>query len=117
MSTDVAMRQLASRIVDQGIPQKLIAKKMGMSESRFSRWVNQKAEKGKKPPSISTHEMDRLKDYRKQLLDALSAEGDAATLSPAVTTPLIAAEQERERNRTALQRPRRTKIPNKTHAK
>lgn len=42
MDTNEAIRQRVSRLVDLGVSQKVLAKKMGLTETRFSRWLNQK---------------------------------------------------------------------------
>lgn len=66
MDTNEAIRQRVSRLIDLGVSQKVLAKKMGLSETRFSRWVNQKQE-----VVIPVSALDGFLKYLDELSDAI----------------------------------------------
>lgn len=68
MDTNERIRQQVSRLVDKGVSQKMLAKKMGMTETKFSRWLNQKTT----PPIVlSVAAMDGFGRYVTELSEAI----------------------------------------------
>lgn len=76
MDTNEAIRKQVVRLIDQGISQKVLAKKMGVSPTWLSRWVNQKRDR---PLVLKVAAMDGLARYVAELTDALKEPGVAAT--------------------------------------
>jgi transcriptional regulator with XRE-family HTH domain len=66
VDTNEAIRQRVSRLVDLGVSQKVLAKKMGLTETRFSRWLNQKRD-----VDIPVSAMDGFIAYIDELADAI----------------------------------------------
>lgn len=66
MDTNEAMRQQVLRLIDLGVTQAEIAKRMGTSVSWLSRWVNQKRDA---VPDV--REMDLLHRYLEEMRRAL----------------------------------------------
>lgn len=62
MDTNVALRLQAWRLVRLGINQKVIAGRMGMKESAFSRWLRQEVQR---PATVSA--LDGLRQYLSDL--------------------------------------------------
>jgi transcriptional regulator with XRE-family HTH domain len=63
VSTNEEVRKRARLLVAQGLNQKALAKNMGMSETKFSRWFRG----GEAAPVLSTDEADRFFDYVKMM--------------------------------------------------
>jgi transposase-like protein len=68
MDTNEAIRKQVVRLIDQGVSQKVLAKKMGVSPTWLSRWVNQKRER---PMVLKVAAMDGLAHYVAELTAAL----------------------------------------------
>ena len=73
MDTNEALRQRALRLITLGCSQKIIAAKMGLQASTFSRWVNHKDEIG--PVSVTA--LDGFNAYVQELVAALTDPPDA----------------------------------------
>jgi len=67
VDTNESLRQRALRLVTLGCSQKILAAKMGMQASTFSRWLNQKDDIG--PVSVTA--LDGFNGYIQELRDAL----------------------------------------------
>lgn len=65
MSTNRALRKRVRALVAAGISQKVIAAKLGKSESWVSRWL--KAGDKSTSPVFTVDQMDRLYDYLREL--------------------------------------------------
>lgn len=75
MATDEALRQRTLRLINNyGVSQKVLAARMGMSESRFSRWLNKKT--GAR--AITVVEMDGLERYVLELEESLRSDKGSA---------------------------------------
>lgn len=61
------------RLVKHGVSQKVLAGKMGMAPSTFSKWLNQKHGIG--PASVTA--LDGFNTYVQELMSALSEEPEA----------------------------------------
>jgi transcriptional regulator with XRE-family HTH domain len=70
VDTNEALRQRALRLVTLGCSQKILAAKMGMQASTFSRWLNQKNDVG--PVSVTA--LDGFNAYVEELADALASD-------------------------------------------
>lgn len=68
VDTNESLRQRALRLITHGVSQKVLAGKMGMKPSTFSRWLNQKA--GINPASVTA--LDGFNAYVHELNVALS---------------------------------------------
>lgn len=68
MDTNEAIRQRVLSLIDQGVSQKVLATKMGVSQTWLSRWVNQK---GDRPLVLTVAAMDGLSRYVAALTEAL----------------------------------------------
>ncbi len=68
VDTNESLRQRALRLVTRGVSQKVLAGKMGMTPSTFSRWLNQKD--GINPASVTA--LDGFNAYVHELADALA---------------------------------------------
>lgn len=75
METNVALRIYAWRLTQLGIVQKVLAASMGMSETKFSRWLKQEG------PPASVKALDGLRAFRDKLREETLF--DVETLSPA----------------------------------
>jgi transcriptional regulator with XRE-family HTH domain len=71
VDTNESLRQRALRLVTLGCSQKILAAKMGMQASTFSRWLNQKDEIG--PVSVTA--LDGFNAYLQELAEALADDG------------------------------------------
>jgi transcriptional regulator with XRE-family HTH domain len=71
VSTNEAIRQRVSRLIDLGVSQKVLAKKMGLTETWFSRWVNQKQEL-----VIPVSALDGFAKYLHELSEAVRSAED-----------------------------------------
>jgi len=71
VDTNESLRQRALRLVTLGCSQKILAAKMGMQASTFSRWLNQKDEIG--PVSVTA--LDGFNAYVQELAAALDDDG------------------------------------------
>jgi transcriptional regulator with XRE-family HTH domain len=70
MDTNGRLRKRAARLVNAGVSQKVLAAKMGMTPSTFSKWLNQKGGIG--PASVVS--LDGLNEYAKELATAALTE-------------------------------------------
>lgn len=68
VDTNESLRQRALRLVTLGCSQKILAAKMGMQASTFSRWLNQKSDVA--PVSVTA--LDGFNAYVLELQEALS---------------------------------------------
>ena len=68
MDTNEALRQRALRLIAQGVNQKKLAERMGLSQAAFSRWINQKS----RPVPITA--LDGLDAFVKDLMAAVGEE-------------------------------------------
>lgn len=68
VDTNESLRQRALRLVKHGVSQKVLAAKMGMQASTFSRWLNQKD--GINPASVTA--LDGFNAYVRELTSALT---------------------------------------------
>lgn len=59
------------RLITHGVSQKVLAAKMGIAPSTFSKWLNQKDGIG--PASVTA--LDGFNDYVQELADALADKG------------------------------------------
>src|SRR4051794_27270926 len=66
VDTNERLRQRALRLITAGISQKVLAAKMGMAPSTFSKWLNQK--QGIGPASVTA--LDGLNAYCQEIADA-----------------------------------------------
>jgi hypothetical protein len=67
VGTNEAVRQRALQLIDLGLTQKVLAEKMGVTETWFSRWLNQKTS----PPLVITVEAkDRFERFVEELRSA-----------------------------------------------
>jgi hypothetical protein len=66
MDTNEAIRQRVLRLLDHGVSQKVLSKKMGLSQTWFSRWVNQKQDL-----VIPVSAMDGFARFVKEFSEAL----------------------------------------------
>jgi transcriptional regulator with XRE-family HTH domain len=83
VDTNERIRQQVSRLVDKGVSQKTLASKMGMTETKFSRWLNQKTD----PPIVLTvAAMDGFSRYVHELSEAIR-EAEMFRGKPAGETP------------------------------
>lgn len=83
MDTNDAIRQRVSRLIDLGVSQKVLAKKMGLSETRFSRWLNQKRD-----VVIPVSAMDGFIAYLDELAEAIrETEATAGEQGPESSWP------------------------------
>lgn len=71
LNTNELLRQRALRLVAHGISQKVLAAKMGMQASTFSRWLNQKDSIG----PISVTALDGFNAYLGELADLVTDKG------------------------------------------
>lgn len=71
VNTNELLRRRALRLVAHGVSQKVLAAKMGMQASTFSRWLNQKDDIG--PVSVTA--LDGFNAYRQELTDLLADPG------------------------------------------
>lgn len=60
------LRTQARRLVEKGVTQKVLAEKMGMPTSSFSKWLN-----GKLHREVSVRALDGLEAYMKELIETL----------------------------------------------
>lgn len=67
MATNETLRQQVARLIDLGVNQKSIAKRLHVSETWLSRWVNKKRD-----TIITVDAMDRLKQYVVELAEVAS---------------------------------------------
>jgi predicted transcriptional regulator len=68
VGTNEAVRQRALQLIDLGLTQKMLAQKMGVTETWFSRWVNQKTD----PPLVITVEAkDRFERFIEEVRRAI----------------------------------------------
>jgi predicted transcriptional regulator len=74
VDTNEAIRQRVSRLIDLGVSQKVLAKKMGLTETKFSRWVNQKRD-----VVIPVSALDGFVAYLDELAEAIR-ETEATTV-------------------------------------
>lgn len=89
MATNHAVRQQVGRLVDLGFSQKVIAHKMGLTETTLSRWLNQK---GDPPPVINVDQMDAFARYLRELaLSFASALREFSAAMPHKDLDVIAA--------------------------
>jgi transcriptional regulator with XRE-family HTH domain len=72
VDTNESLRQRALRLVTHGVSQKVLAGKMGMTPSTFSRWLNQKD--GINPASVAA--LDGFNAYVHELNTALTDSAD-----------------------------------------
>ena len=74
MDTNEVMRQQVCRLIEHGVTQKHIAKRMEVTETWLSRWVTQKRDSA---PTVVA--MDRLHAYLEEMRVALDQPPTAAT--------------------------------------
>jgi len=86
MDSNARLRQRVLRLIKHGVSQKVLAAKMGMMPSTFSRWLNKKP--GMNPASLLA--LDGFNAYVQELSDALSD-------SEPTSRPAPLREQERDR--------------------
>src|SRR3954452_8308448 len=78
MKTDERLRKRVLRLIDQGVSHKVIAGKMGMIPSSFSKWLNRKSDR-----VATTDELDRFDAFVKELQAATaSSESDVPAADP-----------------------------------
>jgi transcriptional regulator with XRE-family HTH domain len=93
MDTNEALRQQALRLVKLGVSQKIVAAKMGMAPSTFSKWLNRKSGIG--PASVVA--LDRFNRYLQELSSALDSTVLQADVSSSHTaTPVMAGTPEKQ---------------------
>lgn len=67
MVTDRQMRARAAALVDAGLNQKAIAKRLGVSAPVFNKWLNQKRNK-----ALDTHAFDKMNVFLQELADLVA---------------------------------------------
>lgn len=92
MDSNALLRQRVVRLIKHGVSQKVLAAKMGMRPSTFSRWLNKKP--GMNPATVLA--LDGFNAYVQELINALA---DAEPAPRAA--PLRDAERERKPDRAA----------------
>lgn len=65
MATNRALRQRVKVLVKHGVSQKVLASRMGLTESWLSRWLN--ATDAAKTPMLTVEAMDRLREFEREL--------------------------------------------------
>jgi hypothetical protein len=65
MDTNERLRERAMRLIREGVNQKVIADRMGLSQATFSRWINRKG------PPVPVTALDGFKKYTDGLSAAL----------------------------------------------
>lgn len=73
MTTNRALRQHVRALVKHGVSQKMLAAEMGLSETKFSRWLN--GEEGAKAKPLDVDAMDRLREFERKLANLLKQGG------------------------------------------
>ena len=73
MDTNALIRDHVSHLIDLGINQSVIAKRMGLSPAWFSRWVNRKSSS-----VIPVSALDGFAQYLLELLEAIQTAGTTA---------------------------------------
>lgn len=101
VDTNEALRQWALRLITLGCSQKIMAAKMGMQASTFSRWINQKSDVA--PVSVTA--LDGFNAYVRELRDALSDESlhairqfDTATVHAPAAAPAESLQKDNGRS-------------------
>ena len=79
MDTNEHLRQRVLRLIKAGVSQKILAARMGMKESTFSRWLNKK--EGINPASVRA--LDGLEAYVQELAAALTEGAQITTAGAA----------------------------------
>ena len=82
VDTNESLRQRALRLIAHGVSQKVLAGKMGMTPSTFSRWLNQK--KGINPASVTA--LDGFNAYVLELTGVLQRVDVATRRAPTPRT-------------------------------
>lgn len=83
VGTNESLRKRALRLVKHGVSQKVLAGKMGMAPSTFSKWLNQKHGIG--PASVTA--LDGFNAYVQELTDAIVDDQPEATRRPEQRAP------------------------------
>jgi hypothetical protein len=72
LGTNETIRGDVARLIDLGVSQKVLAQRMGVTESWFSRWLNQKKSS---PQIISVAALDGFATYLHELAAAIAQAG------------------------------------------